>query len=176
MKTAIEIGYFVIPIVVSIAGFVFVGRVVKQPKVRQCALAFSASVAFLIGYWLLPDWASMVPKRHWHWLPYLGLLAAMVGPLGSSPHKIPIAQRWLGHLLLLSLAFLAAWLLVPTWSRLQGVRLVYVPALAMYLFIVITCLRPLASRVPSRLFLAQLALVALAMAAIVAAFVSLRYG
>jgi len=41
---------------------------------------------------------------------------------------------------------------------------------------VMTCLRPLASRVPSRLFLAQLALCALALAAVVAAFVSLRYG
>ncbi|MCH7863259.1 MAG: hypothetical protein IH998_16740, partial [Proteobacteria bacterium] len=132
--------------------------------------AFAA--AFFVGYALLPAWAAIAPTRHWHWLPYLGLVAMVMGPVGLAPGLLRV-ERWL---LTFLLAVLAAWLLVPTWADLQPARPTYVLILTAYILLLSMLLDPLPAHVPVRLFLAALTIVAGAGAIMLAVFVSLTFG
>ncbi len=173
MNSAIEIvGYGgVVPAAVSTAVMVLAARFLPARVSRRYAAAVALVIGFFVGYVLLPSWAELVPKRHWHWLPYLGLGAMIIGPIGLARGVFAV-ERWL---LLLALAIVAAWLLVPTWASLQPPRSVYVPILAGYLLLLSVLLEPLPARVPGRLLLALLSIVALSVAVAIAALVSLNY-
>ncbi len=136
------------------------------------AAAVAFALAFFVGYALLPSWAPLWPSRHWHWLPWLGAVAMLVGPIGLTQ------RRWAAQrgLTLLVLAALAALVLVPTWPDLAPPRVLYIAIFAGYLFLLSVLLDPLAARVPPPLFLAILSIASGAVAIMGAVEVSVKFG
>ncbi len=137
------------------------------------ALAAAFAVAMVAGYWLLPDdGAPLVPNRHWQWLAYLPLLAAVVGGVVLAS-GVTVGERWL---LLAAVAALASWLLVPTWANLWPPRAWSIPLLAGYLWLLAVVLASLPDCLLGRLQLGLLVGASIAVAATVGADVSLRLG
>ena len=171
---AIEILGFggILPATVSIATVFLLRRVSPRNVSGRYAAAVGFALAFFVGYVLLPSPAALVPARHWHWLPYLGIGAAIIGPVGLAT-GVSKPESWLLHFLL---AIVAAWLLVPTWSSLQPPRSVYIPILIGYFFLLTAFLTPLPARLPGRLFPTLLFVVSACVATLIAAFVSVSYG
>ena len=159
-----------IPAAVSLAMVLAVRRILPNSASKRYAAALGLGTAFFVGYALLPEQmhASLRPQRYWHWLPYLGAVAMMAGPVGLA-HGLLAMERWLMQLML---ALLAACLLVPTWESLQPPRTVCIPLLTSYFFVLMTALAPLPARVSARLFQSLLAVVALCVAGMIWALVS----
>lgn len=129
------------------------------------ASAFACSVLALMSW----QW---VPQRHWHWLPWVTLLAAALGPV-----RLGHARRDLIRpALIFGLGLTSAWFLVPTWESLSPPRTIFVPALAVYLTSLILLQERLADRFSELTLLACFGLTALAVALAVASQVSLTYG
>ena len=131
------------------------------------ALPLPVAVAFLCGYWLLPDWAALRPERHWQWLPYLGLAGAMVGGL-TTASGVNLVERWLVQI---ALATGAAWLLVPSWANDTAM-----PLLAVCLFVLMAAVEALPERLRGRLCLALIGVMSLMLAALLAIGVSMKFG
>jgi len=167
-----EIVNYGVPLGVAIVTALGCWRCLPESVARRYAAAAAVAAAFFVGYAMLPSWAELAPKRHWQWLPYLGVAAMILGPIGLADGVSKI-ERFMLYLLL---AITAAWLLVPTWASLQPPRSTYVPLLSGYLFMLMVLLQPLPGRVSGKLFCILLSLVALATALTIAAFISLRYG
>lgn len=136
------------------------------------ALAGALAIAMFVGYWLLPDWAPLVPARHWQWLAYLPFVAAMIGGVVLAS-GVTTGERWL---LLAAVATLAAWLLVPTWANLWPPRIWSIPLLAGYLGLLAVLLSSLPDRLLGRLQLGLFVGASTAAAATIGADVSLRLG
>jgi hypothetical protein len=174
MNSAIELlGYGVaVPAVIALAIVGFSQRFLATQAAGRYGLAVALAAAFFAGYALLPSWASLVPQRHWHWLPYLGAGAMVLGPV-SVASGISAAERWVLHLLL---AIVAACLLVPAWPNLQPPRSILVIILAAYLFFLMALADALPERLLGTLFLRLLCVVTAATAILIAVTVSLRIG
>jgi hypothetical protein len=174
MNLALEILVYggVVPGFVALAVAALLRRFLPSSLSARNAAAIAFAVAFVFGYALLPSWAELTPTRHWHWLPYLAVIGAVVAPAALAA-GVARAERWLLHLLL---AVVAAWLLVPTWPTLQPSRPVFLVLLASYLFLLIALLDGLPSRLLGPLFVAILAAVALCTTILVAASVSVKFG
>ena len=159
-----------IPAAVSLAMVFAVRRILPNSASKRYAAALGLGTAFFVGYALLPEQvhASLRPQRYWHWLPYLGAVAMMAGPVGLA-HGLLAMERWLMQLML---ALLAACLLVPTWDSLQPPRTVCIPLLTSYFFVLMTALAPLPALISARLFQSLLAVVALCVAGMIWALVS----
>ena len=49
----------------------------------ELVLPVVLAISYLAGYMVLPrSWAPLKPEQPWHWLPYLGLVAATIGLSG----------------------------------------------------------------------------------------------
>lgn len=133
----------------------------------------ATALGFLAGCLTYPDRLPLAPERHWHWLIYAGIVAALVG-------AVTIVRTWKSWQLLplyFLLGCLVCWPLTPDWSSLKPVRLILAPVLALY----IAGLTWLLSLLPARLrgwwFVALLTLVGVATAVLVVAEAhSLRIG
>jgi len=173
MNTAIEIvGYGgLVPGVIAIAVYRLALWLPAGAGPRfSAALAFAS--AFFVGYVLMPDWAELAPTRHWHWLPYLAGMAAILGAVGLAD-GVSIVDRWLLQGLL---AIVGGWLLVPDWASLQPSRAVYVPLLSVYFVVLCAALDGLPERLPGRLFPVLLGVVSVASTISIAFFVSVKLG
>jgi hypothetical protein len=136
------------------------------------ALVVPISFGFLAAYLLHPDRLPVVPDRHWQWLAYLALGAAVIsGALAAE--RISWWERVLATAVLM---FVATWQLVPTWETLQPGRHLMIPLLAAYFIAIGTLLSLLPARLRSRTFLFALAGVMLATSGYVAIEVSLKIG
>lgn len=167
------LGYgVVLPAAIALTMSLMAARILPVSSVVRHAAVVGFAAAFFVGYVLLPDWAELVPSRHWHWLPYLAIAAGVIGPVGRAD-GVFTAERWLLHALL---SIVVAWLIVPTWASLEPPRSAYVPALACYLVLLMSLLEPLAERVPTVRFSMLLSLSAFTVALCVAVFVSVNYG
>jgi hypothetical protein len=152
------------------AGVVAVGIWLFPAKWRAASGALGTALGFAIAYGLLSD-ASLWPKAHWNWLPYLGLVGALAAL--SMADDVPRPARW-GALGLLSLAISP--LLVPTWPAVLPLRPVWIGLAAAYFAVLGVLLVELpAARIAPRL-LVWLAGSALGTTLIVAIGVSARYG
>jgi hypothetical protein len=163
MSTFIEIGIYggAAPFAVALA-LVFLARGILPALVSErIALAVAFAVAFFAGWVLLPDaWTPLMPARPWHWLPYLGLLAAAL--CGAASQTTPFLASGLANQRSLSYgwrlaihlvtAVAAAWLLAPNWPDLDPPRYVHILLLAGYVFALMTLLDALPDRVLGRLF------------------------
>ncbi len=167
------IGYgVVVPALISTAVVFNLPRLLPEKVGYRYAGAIAVASAFFVGYALLPEWAELTPQRHWHWLPYLGLAAAVLAPVGLA-NGVHTVERWL---LFALLAVCAAWLLVPTWASLKPPRGTYIPILAVYLFLLMALIELLPNRVSPRFLALALLAAALVTTVAVTAFVSVRYG
>lgn len=173
LQFAIEVLVYggVIPAAIAIA-VVFLANILLAENVAQrWAMAAGFSIAFVIGYVLLPDWAPLLPQRNWHWFPQLAATAMVIGPVGIA-RGISTAERWLLWLLL---AVIAACLLVPTWPALMPSRHKYVAFLAVYFLVVTALADPLSCRFSPRLVMAQLCL-SVTIAAPLVVMIVIKYG
>ena len=148
------------------------GRLLPDKIGERYAAALGIAAAIALGYLLVPDWPELVPKRHWHWLPYLGFAAALVGPAAQASGVHPI-ERW--HLSLL-VALIAAWLIVPLWSTLTPSREVSIAILSTYLALLAIGLDSLPQHASTPRLLLQLAITTLGLSLALAASVSVKYG
>lgn len=173
MNAAIEIvGYGgVVPGVVAITAFVLSRWLLPDDAGARHSGAWAFAAAFITGYVLLPDWADIIPSRHWHWLPYLSVMAAVLAPVGLAS-GVALAERWL---LYGFLALVAAGLLVPTWESLQP-RWIYAALLAGYFFVLAAWLGELPDRLSGGAGWIGLIVVSAATAISGAVFVSAKYG
>ena len=138
---------------------------------RRYAAALAYVGGFVCGYALLEP-HSWRPTTYWHWLPWLGGVAALVGPVGLAS-GVHFVERW-ALIAVMSLA--AAWLLVPTWADLRPSRGALGLAFAGIVFFVTLLLGRLVPRVSGGLLCASVGLSSLCGTALIAAFVSLRFG
>jgi hypothetical protein len=157
----------VVPAAIAIAGYVLTRRLLAAETSNR----YAAALAFGAGAALLTPGMELVPGRHWHWMPYLALGAAVIGPIAAS-NGLRAAER---GLLFLLTAIVCAWLLVPRWASLAPSRAVWVPLLAGDLVLLAALLEPLFELLSARILLASLALAAACVAALIAAFVSVTY-
>lgn len=178
MRLAIEIlgAGTAVPLTVAI-GVVWLGRRwLSSPRSCSCLAAAALSAAFFVGYAalaLLPlPWVDFVPPPSWQSLPWLGLLAAILGPLATMGGSL----RGLRWAVWLTLAIVAAWLLVPTWPDLWPSRPVSIALLAGYLFVLMVLLDDMPDRLTGQLLLGVMTLSAGALAALLAALLSIRFG
>lgn len=173
MNSAIEVlgGGVLAPAAISVAVFALLRRCLAAETAERYAAPLAVAVGYCVGYAITFRAEGLVPKRHWHWTPYLALLAVVMGAISQSG-GLKRFERWL---LTLFAAFVAAWFLVPTWGTLKPGRTVWIPVLAGYFFLLATALEPVARRLSARLILALLTFTAAAVAALIAAFVSLTY-
>ncbi|MEX2176140.1 MAG: hypothetical protein WD872_17390 [Pirellulaceae bacterium] len=142
-----------------------------EPAGRYAA-AVAIAAAFGLGYVLLPDWAALVPQRHWQWLPYLALLAAVLGPVARAA-GVQAFERWL---LALLLAVAAAWVLVPAWSDLVPARGWSIALLAAYLLALSMALDALPERLAGPRLLGLFALAAGALAIVLLVSITAKLG
>lgn len=163
------VGLMLIPAVTALAVAAICLKYLP-PAVARYAFAAATATGFCVGSLLYPDRLPLVPERHWHWLPYLGLLAIW---LGSVPERMPWWLRWLGYA---GLAALAGAELVPGYADLQPAWYVLTPLLTVYLFAITCLLSLLPERLRGRLFLGLLAATAAATSVLVTSEISLRIG
>jgi hypothetical protein len=162
MSMFIEIGLYggAAPFAVALALVFLARRMLPALLSERIAMAAAFAVAFFVGWVLLPDgWTPLKPARPWHWLPYLGLLAASLS--GAASQTTPFTdsgcanQRSLSYGWRLAVhlvtAASAAWLLAPNWPDLDPPRYVHVLLLAGYLFALMTLLDALPDHVLGRL-------------------------
>ncbi|MEX0717217.1 MAG: hypothetical protein WD066_11545 [Planctomycetaceae bacterium] len=135
------------PALVAAVASCLARRVLPAATAARHAGAFAFSAGVCAGYALLPEWAPWIPERHWHWLPYLAIGAAVVGPIALA-EGVGWFERWM---LLVPLAIVASWLLVPRWPNLDPPRTTLVPAVAGYFFLLAVLLDGLPDRVPGRM-------------------------
>lgn len=173
-QSAIEtFGYGVaLPATVSIAIFLIARQLLTANAASRYAAALALAGGFFAGSALFDSSSELLPSRHWHWLPWLGILAAVIGPIGCAG-GISRPERWLLYVLL---SFASAWLTVPAWSSLEPPRSILVPAVAVYLFLLSVLCDLLPPRVSGRAFLTAACVASAVAAATIAAFVSLTYG
>ena len=160
-----------VPVVISVAVAIGILRGFPGDASRRYAGALAFAIGFLAGFAFLES-HELIPSTYWHWLPWLAVVAAIVGPVGLAAGIRP-AER-LALTMVLSLT--AAWFLVPTWTSLQPSRSIYIAVFAGTLFLLSFLLDPLARRVPRAVLCGTLALSSLNGGVLVAAFVSIRFG
>ncbi|MEX0713540.1 MAG: hypothetical protein WD278_14380, partial [Pirellulales bacterium] len=173
MNVAIEIvgKGILLPAATSAATLFLLRRLLAPETSQRYAAAVAFAAAFCAGYTLLPDWAALAPKRHWHWTIYLAPAAALIGPVGLAG-GIRLAER---SLLWLLAAFVSAWLLVPNWADLHPPRPVCIGLLTAYLFLLAAALEPLARRVGPATLLAPLTYTSACVALLIAVPISVTY-
>ena len=160
---------FAVPALIAPVLFLLARWTLPDEISQRYAAAIAFAAAYLAGHLLSAD--DPLPSRHWHWIPFAGLVASILGPV-TLARGIGIGERTI-VVLLLSLA--AAWMLVPTWSSLSPPRLVWVPLLAVGMALLALLLFPLSKRIPAPRLIGFLALSALAVAGLAAGLVSMTY-
>jgi len=136
------------------------------------ALPIAIAVGFCAGCFLFPDRLPLVPERHWQWLPYLAVVAAVIGGLSAAD-----SLRWYDGLFLYLVAgIIAAWLLVPHYPDLKQARPWSILFVTVYLAGLSGLLALLPERLRDRLFFVLLTLSAFATAVLVTSEISLRIG
>jgi hypothetical protein len=137
--------------------------------------AAGIALGFAVAYVLLPEWTTIwtaaLPKSHWHWLPYLGFVAAASAV--SFADDCPRPARWIALGLL---GLLTASLLVPTWPAILPHRPVWIALSAAYFTVLGVLLAELPAEQRGSRLLVWLAGSALGTTLIVAIGVSARYG
>jgi len=155
------IGYGLISPAVSSAIVVVLLRLLLPAPMRRDLIVVALVAGFFVS-WLLFPWAPMRPQSHWHWLPYLGLLAGVVGCLGQ------FSGLWLRCTIYLVLSVVTAWLLVPMWQDLQPVRHWYLIGLVTVVWVFLLAAEPGLRNGPPPLLAAILVGISIAAAAVLA--------
>ena len=166
MLAAIELVLYSVaaPAAAALVASILWRKLVPAAWSEHSALPLGVALGFFAGYWLLPEWAALQPERHWQWLPYLALPAALAGGL---PVRAGRLVRWLA---LAVLALAAASLLVPKWPELYPPRLVSVGLVTAYLAALSAALDALPDRAAGRWFAGSLVAIAAVLTVVLLAF------
>lgn len=132
-----------VPAAASVAVLLLWRRACPQTAGPRHAAAWAVGGGFLVGYLFLPS-APVVPASHWQWLPYVGLVAMILAPVGLA-EGVRLPERWGLHLVL---AVAAAWFLVPDWAEIEPQRPLYFGALAGSLLLLVVVLDRLSFHIP----------------------------
>jgi hypothetical protein len=124
------------------AGALLLARKILPPDLDKRAAGPLALAGGFVAAYLLFSWTPAAPTEGWHWLPYLSLMAAVIGTV-SRATGVTVAERFVLQLLL---AGVAAWFLVPAWSDLQPVRHIYLAIVACSLLVLCLALEPAPAR------------------------------
>ena len=146
-------------------------RVLPREVAQRFAGAVGCAAGFFVGYALLEP-RHLRPVTYWQWLPWLGIVAAIAGPIGFAS-RVPSAGRWT---LWLVVSIVSTWLLVPTWADLNPSRGVHVALITACVFLLTVLLDMLACRTSGTLFSLSLCVSASCGAILLATFVSVRFG
>ena len=142
------------------------------PANPHFGLPIAAAVGFAVGCWSYGDRMPLGPERHWHWLPYLGLLAALLSNRASHS-RWPV---WVWPLSYAVIGVIAANELTPSYPDLKPARPVLAPLMAVYFALLMWLLSLLPARLLGTTFVMLLTLVAGGSALLVASAISLRLG
>jgi hypothetical protein len=158
------------------------------------AAAFAA--AFFVAFELLRRWGELAPAGYWRWLPYLVVLAALVGGLRSAAGLSAIERI----VVLVLAAAIVAWLSTPSWGHLAlpeplaplgealkrafqeksatpaGHQLGYSLILTIAFVIHVSLAERLATRIPAWQFVVALGITSFALAGLLAVPISLKFG
>lgn len=173
MKFAIETaGYgIVVPASLAIAVAWSLLRVLPRGVAPLVAGALGCASGFFAGFAAL-ETGSLRPTTYWHWLPWLGAVASVAGPIGLTP-RVPTVGRWI---LWLAVAIVSGWLLVPTWSDLTPPRAAYVAIFSGGVVLPAILLEKLARQTSGNMLSLSLCASAFCGAVLMSALVSLRFG
>lgn len=144
-------------------------------RAERYALGVAVAAGFVAGCWNYPDRLPFTPDKHWHWFPYVGVLAAIIGG-GAAFAPLPVLDR---KLLYFALGVAAAFVLVPnwpSWPESLPARPILILRVAAYSGVISAALASLPDRLRGRGFVWILLLSAAASAALITSEVSLRYG
>jgi hypothetical protein len=116
-KAAIELVVFggVIPAVGALVVFSAISWLWPKEAARRYAASMSLGAGVFVGFVALQGTRRLAPTQFWEWLPYLGLLAAVVAGLIRAEGVLR-GERWIGVFLF---ATLAGWMTVPHWPELR---------------------------------------------------------
>ena len=160
------------PAAVAAALAWFFRRTLRAGPAERYVLATALAAGFFAGHAILPGFGQLAPTSRWQWLPYLGVMAAVVAALHAEMRALRIA-KWS---LVAIAAILSAWKLVPAGDVLGIPRYAWVALLALYLSLLTAGLEALPDRLSGPALPALLAGVAAAlMVVLVAAAVSARF-
>ena len=134
----------------------------------QWGLAIAAS--FLAGCLIFPDRLPLVPDKHWHWLPYVGLIAAFLGGLSAGSR---LSNRLILYVLI---GGIAAWPLLPNYADLKPAKIVLAPLLAGYFVVIAGLLSMLPERLRGRSLMGYLTLAGVLTSALIVSESSMRIG
>lgn len=114
----------VVPAFIGLAGTLLAGRL--SPRLQSPVASSVVLLALLLSSFLLLGKNIHNPERHWHWLPAIGLFAAIFGSIGFRQNSA-IWQRFACAVVV---GGLTGWLLVPTWKDLAEQRWLLISGLA----------------------------------------------
>jgi hypothetical protein len=161
----------VLPAIASIlVAFAVLGGI-RGEAGRRYAGALALAIGFASAYAILEP-AAWRPTMYWHWLPWVAFGGAIVGPVMLAT-GLRLSERCA---LVVVLAVISAWFLVPTRANLEPSRGTYIAIYTASATVVWALLDLLAPRVSGAALCAALSLTLLSGGALVASLVSLRFG
>jgi hypothetical protein len=155
---------------VSLVAGYLLQRLLPADFSQRQAVPIAVGIAWLVGCWLIEPQVRQ-PARHWHWLPWLGAVAAVLAPIGLAS-GVRLAERWTLNALV---ALAASWFLVPTWAHLEPPRAVYAAVFAAGVFLLTGLLELLSRRTSAAWITLAMTLAAACGAGFMADSVSLRF-
>ena len=163
----------IVACVVSFAAVWLFRAALPAAAFDRVGLAAGTALAFIAGYVAVrEEWAALVPKQTWQWLPYLGIASAGLAavPAVSQP---PDWRRWL----CIAIAAIAGgYFLTPSWPIFGLAWPLTICFASAYLLLVIAVIEFLPVRQFERPMLVALPLSAVVAAVAIGADVSIRYG
>jgi hypothetical protein len=165
------LGSVALPAAVSIVvAFAVLGGI-RGDAGRRYAGALALAIGFVSAYAILEPTAWR-PTMYWHWLPWVAFGGAIVGPVALAT-RLHLPERWA---LMVVLAVISAWFLVPTRTSLEPSRGTHIAIYTVSATVVWALLDLLATRVSGPALCAALSVTLLSGGALVAGLVSLRFG
>jgi hypothetical protein len=113
-----------VPAFIGLIGTLLAGRL--SPRMQSPVTSALVLLALLVSGFLLLGKYIHNPERHWHWLPAIGLFAAIAGGIGFRQGS----AFWQRLICALAVGSLTGWLLVPTWKDLAEQRWLLISGLA----------------------------------------------
>lgn len=114
----------VVPAFIGLIGTLLAGRL--PPRLQSPIASALFLLALLLSSFLLLGKNIHNPERHWHWLPTIGLFAAITGSVGFRQRS----ALWQRFACALGVGGLTGWLLVPSWPALAEQRWLLILGLA----------------------------------------------
>lgn len=155
-----------VPVIVSA---VIAAGLVRSQRTAPVGSSVALAAAFFAG-WVSQDWTTLQPTRYLDWLPWVTIGLSTVVLANASG----LSARYV-WCLVIAACIGAAWLLVPSFPRLQPPRPQAVAMLSVAAVVLTIALERLAARISHRLFIAGLMATGTAGSIVLAQSFSLKF-